>query len=396
MFKHKLFKKIITILIILNCLLCIYSCNNNESLEPQIIEKNNSNNNESIESQITQENNKIPLSEQEIIKIYDKSVFKIEILNKNKQKIAQGTGFFIKEDGTFVTNAHVVENAWYGKIKLDTYVGEYEIKEVVEYNENRDLFIGKINNFGLKFTPIKINKEYKNKDKIFSIGYPQDSYKKEINKGIINDTNYKYKNNYYIKNNAYINHGSSGGILSNVYGEVIGITTCSFTEGSYGAIPSNVFEYEMNNNFVHFSCMTLQEKFHPSKKIYLSSYNFDEYFVYEVLLNNVIFSTPNSAKIYYSINFYPKNYNLEIDNFSINVNLDIKINYTYSINYEYLDTQYFNTFETIYEYVYLYESNNFTYNTRQSYFLLDYSGEIFSIDNIESSLFVTGTIIEYD
>ena len=334
------------------------------------------------------------LTEKEINKTFDNIVFKIEILNKKKVITSQGSGFFIKSDGTFVTNAHVVEDAWYGRIKLDNRVLNYDIEYIYEYNKNKDIAIGKV--IAPKISVVNWVEDYNVSDDVYAIGYPNNSRFKKSTKGIILNKTYinmKYNREEYIENNANIDHGSSGGVLSNAYGEIIGITTCSF-DGTFGAVSIKEIEYSLNKNYI-YARKTLKEYFHPSHNVILSNINFDTYFNIEVISTNIIFESEKRGNVYYKISIVPKQDDIEISGTSIYISVKIDTNYTYSQTYEYIGKQYFYSSKSIWETLYLYKNNNFYTSKLCNDNITLFSGSLESINDFKVSITVIGTIIEY-
>lgn len=154
-----------------------------------------------------------------------------ELYEKNKEAVFfittagseasyTGSGFFVREDGLAVSNFHVFANAEMASI--ETYDGrEYMISQIVEYNEELDFILFKINNVNnerFKTVLIALNEPKVGED-CFAIGNPL-NLKSTLSKGIVSGIR-----NDFIQTTAQITHGSSGGALFNDFGEVIGITT---------------------------------------------------------------------------------------------------------------------------------------------------------------------------
>lgn len=168
------------------------------------------------------------------------NVFQIIIKDLADTPLGTGTGFVFNKDGWFITNAHVMEDAYQAvaifEIK-DSATGEsfttLEIKNCSYIHYDKDIFIGKLEGYS------KVSKHYRNipfqsnhsvGDVTYSVGYPKSSVSMEIHKGEIkNDISTLYDKLYsgisYIASDSYIAPGSSGGILINENAEVIGMTT---------------------------------------------------------------------------------------------------------------------------------------------------------------------------
>ena len=135
---------------------------------------------------------------------------------------AQGSGFFITSDGVGITNYHVLVAGKYRRIKT-TNGDTYEITKILATSppDEYDYVIFKVNNKGQQFTSLKIaSKKPEVGEEVFAIGSPR-GLKNTLTKGIVSGI----RNHGRIQIDATIDHGSSGGPLFNMRGEVIGITT---------------------------------------------------------------------------------------------------------------------------------------------------------------------------
>jgi endonuclease YncB( thermonuclease family) len=135
---------------------------------------------------------------------------------------AQGSGFFIDQKGVGVTNFHVLDG--FDEFFIKTYDDKvYKIDNILYTSnaDNYDYAIFEIDNLGDSFTALPIaQKESEIGEDIFAIGNPL-GLEATITKGIISG----YRENGKIQHDAEIEHGSSGGPLFNMAGEVIGINT---------------------------------------------------------------------------------------------------------------------------------------------------------------------------
>ena len=162
-----------------------------------------------------------------LFKDLEKGVFMVFALDEDGSG-SQGSGFFLNPDGIGITNYHVLQG--HNDYSIKTSNGEfYEIIDILESSEpeNLDFVIFKINNKGIYFKKQRIAKERTDiGDDVFAIGSPK-GLENSLTKGSVSG----YRDNYRIQIDATIDHGSSGGPLFNMAGEVIGITT-SGIEGS--------------------------------------------------------------------------------------------------------------------------------------------------------------------
>ena len=329
-------------------------------------------------------------SQNEIYNLLKESVFKVEILDKNYNPVSQGSGFFVKEDGTFITNAHVIKDAWYGRIDQDTKVYDIDIVEIITYNSVFDYAILKVENLGnfTKFKPVSFSTNYEVGETVYSIGYPKGSYTSVITKGkILKDR--IYDGIPFISTDANIKQGSSGGVTVNRFGQVIGITTISFGDGTFGTLPARIFENKINT--FNIFPKSIKDYFHPSKTIFLNTFNFNTYFNVSVINTRVFFSSTSMATVYYQISIIPKlDFKASIGS-SIFLTLSIKTNYTYSLDYssfKYNASDYKNVYIT------LYRSSNYTYYYSTS--SLIYRQNLKSIDNYSWDFSsISGSIVVY-
>lgn len=151
-------------------------------------------------------------------------VFMIYTIN-GLEEISQGSGFFIAP-GVGVTNYHVLEGSENAIISINDE--PYQITEILasSYSNNLDYVIFKTNY--RTNTPLKIAKKTpRTGEDIFAIGSPK-GLSNSLTKGTISG----FRGNNRIQIDATIDHGSSGGPLFNLQGEVIGITTSGMGTGS--------------------------------------------------------------------------------------------------------------------------------------------------------------------
>jgi len=150
---------------------------------------------------------------------------------------SQGSGFFINEQGTGVSNFHVLNSLNYQSSVVVLEDGrEFEIEEIIEESEELDYVIFKVRNSGnAKFD--KVDVSYLNSvigEPVFAIGNPK-GYEKTLSEGIISGFRFDRQD---IQTTTPITHGSSGGALFNMKGEVIGITS--------GGVPGTNLNFAIN------------------------------------------------------------------------------------------------------------------------------------------------------
>lgn len=140
----------------------------------------------------------------------------------------QGSGFFINSHGLAVSNYHVFKGTAIGaeQIKLVGSDMAYKVTKVVKSNENEDFIIFFVNVDDTPYIPIAKQKPSVG-DKVYAIGSPR-GLENTFSSGEVS----QWRDENLMQINALIDHGSSGGALINEYGEVVGVTSGSFYDGS--------------------------------------------------------------------------------------------------------------------------------------------------------------------
>lgn len=162
----------------------------------------------------------------EIFARYNSAVFMI--LTSDGEHNFQGSGFFINSDGYAVSNYHVFKGTYQNleAIKLAGSDEIYKVTEVVAKSESEDFIIFKINCTNTNYIPIAADKP-KIGEKVYAIGSPK-GLENTFSSGEVS----QWRDTNLMQISAQIDHGSSGGALINEYGEVVGITSGTFDEGS--------------------------------------------------------------------------------------------------------------------------------------------------------------------
>ena len=163
------------------------------------------------------------LSPAEIFEKYSSAVFKIH--TSNGLRGSQGSGFFISNDGIAVSNYHVFQGTYVGYEEIILSNGKkYKISNVYHKDAYHDFIIFKVG------VPQKIN-YIKIADvipaigeKVYTIGSPR-GLDNTFSSGEISQIR---DNGKILQISAPIDHGSSGGVLLNSYGEAIGITSAGY------------------------------------------------------------------------------------------------------------------------------------------------------------------------
>lgn len=169
------------------------------------------------------------LTATEIMKLVGPSVVLVELYDAQQNEIGVGSGFVLTDDGKIMTNFHVIEGATKAIIKFDNGV-KYESNVISAYDEAIDIAIVKINATGLPTVKLGNSSMIQTGDKILTIGNPL-GLENSISEGLVSSANRLISNQNFIQVSAPISPGSSGGVLLNYYGQVIGVTTAGMVEG---------------------------------------------------------------------------------------------------------------------------------------------------------------------
>jgi len=160
---------------------------------------------------------------------------------------AQGSGFFISEDGYVVTNNHVIDDGAAFTIVMNDGK-EYDAK-LVGKDSRTDLALLKVDEPDTKFTYVKFADDEKVRvgDWVVAVGNPF-GLGGTVTAGIISARGRNIGSgpyDDYLQIDAAVNRGNSGGPGFNLNGEVVGINTAIFSPsgGNVGiafAIPASV------------------------------------------------------------------------------------------------------------------------------------------------------------
>lgn len=157
---------------------------------------------------------------------YNRAVFMI--YTTDGFQVYQGSGFFINDQGLAVSNYHVFKGTAIGAegIKLPGDNQAYKVVEVLQSSEQEDFILFRVN---VKNTPYIRIAQYKPQigEKVYTIGSPK-GLENTFSSGEVS----QWRDKQLMQISANIDHGSSGGALINEYGEVVGITSGTFDDGS--------------------------------------------------------------------------------------------------------------------------------------------------------------------
>lgn len=162
----------------------------------------------------------------QIFERYGSAVFMV--FTTDGSNAYQGSGFFIDNEGLAVSNYHVFKGTGIGleQIKLADSNDTYNVAEIIYRSEQEDFILFRVDCENTNYIPIASAKP-KIGEKVYAIGSPR-GLENTFSSGEVS----QWRADNLMQISALIDHGSSGGALINEYGEVVGITSGSFADGS--------------------------------------------------------------------------------------------------------------------------------------------------------------------
>lgn len=178
----------------------------------------------------------------QVYEMLNQSVVGISVYN-SQGTITNATGVVYTEDGYILTNDHIYSTVAAPKFRIYLYDGTEYSAEYVAGDVISDLAVLKITD-GSGFKPAVFgdSKELFCGETVVALGRPSGaSDATSITKGTVSMTSRRVSvtSSYsarMIQTDSAINPGSSGGVLANMYGQVVGITSSKQSGTAYDAI----------------------------------------------------------------------------------------------------------------------------------------------------------------
>lgn len=170
------------------------------------------------------------LTAQEVYAACAPAVFYLEVYDASGQALRSGSGFFLTSDGVAVTNYHVIEGAASAKITLSQDGSVYDVAGVYSYDADRDVALLQIQGSAFPYLSLGDSDSVQSGETVYAIGSPL-GLDNTISQGIISNASRVVDGQVYLQTSAAISSGSSGGALIDASGQVIGITSATFSEG---------------------------------------------------------------------------------------------------------------------------------------------------------------------
>lgn len=173
------------------------------------------------------------------------SVFLLEVYNESNEAIATGSGFVAFDNGTLITNEHVIENAAYIIAYSDQYKASYKLLNLKAVDEKKEIAILEFD-ADANVPPLTVDMQSKllRGQPVTAIGSPRGVINTVSSGNISNIVYYSEEIPDYIQFTAPISPGSSGGALFNDNGAVVGLCVSFLKEADamYYAIPMKYVE----------------------------------------------------------------------------------------------------------------------------------------------------------
>jgi len=170
----------------------------------------------------------------------------VEVYAESDYVSSLGTGFYIDEAGTVVTNYHVIKDCSSAYVTTSDG-GTYEVKSVLGYSEELDIALlatSKTSSIAVETCATVTTGET-----VYVLGSSL-GLTGTFSEGLVSTAERDFDGVPYIQISAPISHGNSGGPVVNAMGQVVGIASAGFEEGQNLnlALPISVIEQITRSN----------------------------------------------------------------------------------------------------------------------------------------------------
>lgn len=174
------------------------------------------------------------------------SVVMITVHHPSGEPAGSGSGIMVGRGGYILTNHHVAAHGSFYSVSIEGEDRQYRTEDIIKYNSLYDLAVIRIDRRLDPLPVFKGNPPLVRGQKVVAIGSPLGLFN-SVSDGIISGFR-KIKDVDMIQFTAPISHGSSGGAVLNMFGEVIGISTAGIDDGQNINLAMG---YEVINMFIH-------------------------------------------------------------------------------------------------------------------------------------------------
>ena len=186
----------------------------------------------------------------------------VEVYAESDYASSLGTGFYIDDVGTVVTNYHVIEDCSSAYVTTSDG-GTYEVRNIIGYNKELDIALlatSKANS-----TAVETCVSVTTGETVYVLGSSL-GLTGTFSEGLVSTAEREVDGVPYIQISAPISHGNSGGPVVNTMGQVVGIASAGFEDGQNLnlALPISVLDqiskehpitmqefYETTSEYVH-------------------------------------------------------------------------------------------------------------------------------------------------
>jgi hypothetical protein len=169
------------------------------------------------------------------------------VTGNNDEPIALGSGFLVSSDGAIATNYHVIASGNVAVVKFaDGMV--LPVDGVLAIDKVHDLAIVKVHGKTFQTLTLGNSDQIQVGEEVVAIGNPL-GLELTVSNGILSGVRITKEEGKFLQTTAPISHGSSGGPLFNMFGEVVGVNTL-YLEGGHSlnfAIPVNDVKNLLHN-----------------------------------------------------------------------------------------------------------------------------------------------------
>ena len=170
----------------------------------------------------------VELRSEEVFSKIAPAVAEIQADEANGVYYSLGSGFFIDDRGTLITNYHVIDGTVSGQISL-TDGTVCPILSVLGYDPALDIAVLKADISGNPYLTLAQD-GVTTGETIYALG-SSEGLTSTFSSGNVSAASRVIEDVCYIQITAPISHGNSGGPLVNVFGEVVGINAMAYLEG---------------------------------------------------------------------------------------------------------------------------------------------------------------------
>ena len=151
----------------------------------------------------------------------------VEVYAESDFVSSLGTGFYIDDSGTVVTNYHVIQDCSNAYVTTNDG-GTYEVKNVLGYSEELDIAL--LETTKSNSTAVETCTSVTTGETVYVLGSSL-GLTGTFSEGLVSTAERTVSDVPYIQISAPISHGNSGGPVVNAMGQVIGIASAGFEEG---------------------------------------------------------------------------------------------------------------------------------------------------------------------